>query len=366
MKKCFTAFLAILTLAACLFTMPAPASAKDPLKNTDPEKYYIVLDLNNQFVTVYEKDDAGEYTRIVRRFVCSSGRADASENAGYDDSTPTPVGVWRIGGRERFGRFAKFSEYARYWTQIVQDIYFHSIMFNKKDFNSMISGPYGSLGNDVSHGCVRLLVEDAKWLYYNACPGTRVRVTKSEKYDKEAVRAVRAVRNNIKFKNYKTLSANFYDEPELPNDRCWVTDKEAALHKESKRASKNMGRLAVGTELEVLIYNDAWVKVRTPAGKEGYVYRGYISMIEGETDTVPDATVQRVTQWMFSDKVADQEHRLCKVPSDTTVELLETDEESGWSKIRYYGEEGYMQTKNLTTKLGMDLNKRFNQYFDGK
>ncbi|MDO4493699.1 MAG: SH3 domain-containing protein [Clostridia bacterium] len=362
MKRILTAFLAVVTLAACLFAAPAPASAKDLLKNTDPDRFYIVLDLNNQFVTVYEKDENGEYTRPVRRFICSTGRSEASEDAGYDDSTPTPVGVWRIGGRERFGKFAKFSEYARYWTQLVQDIYFHSIMFNRRDFSTMLSGPYGSLGNDVSHGCIRLLVEDAKWLYYYACPGTRVRVTKSEKYNKELTRALKAVRNNIKFKDYKKMSANYYDEAELPNDRCWVTDKEAALHKESKRTSKNMRRLSVGEELEVLIYNEAWVKVRCADGKEGYVYRGYLSMIEGESDTVPDATVQRVTQWMFDKPEAEQENRVCKVPSDTTVEVLERNEETGWAKIRYYTDEGWMQTKYLTTKVGMDLTKRFNEW----
>lgn len=356
MKKTLSMLFALVFLLAAFIVLPGGASAKDELKNTDPEKYYIVLDTNNQIVTVYEKDEAGEYTRVVRRFVCSSGKKDAAED-GSDQGMPTSVGVWRIGGRERFGKFAKFGEYARYWTQIVQDIYFHSIMFDKRDVNALMSSPYGNLGNDVSHGCVRLLVEDAKWLYYYACPGTRVRVTNSEKYDRTLSRATKDVRNSIKFKNYKTLQAGFYDDEELPNDRCWVTDKEACIHKESKRSSKNMRHLSVGEELEVLLYNDAWVKVRCSDGKEGYVYRGYITMTEGEIDTVPDANVMRVTAWMFDKPEAEQENRLCKIPVDTPVGLLSTNEETGFSKVVYYGEEGYVQSKYLTVKVGKDLTK---------
>ncbi|MBQ5758121.1 MAG: L,D-transpeptidase, partial [Clostridia bacterium] len=135
MKRSICLLLSVLTFVSVFLFAPV-ASAKDELKNTDPDKYYIVLDLKNQTVTVYERDENGEYTRIVRRFICSTGK---TVNAPSDDpdaaleSTPTPTGVWKIGGRERFGKFAKFSEYARYWTQLVADNYFHSVMFKKRD-----------------------------------------------------------------------------------------------------------------------------------------------------------------------------------------------------------------------------------------
>ena len=108
MKKCLSLLLALLFVSAAL-ALPRSAQAKDELKNTDPDKYYIVLDLNNQIIPVYEKDAAGEYTRVVRRFICSTGRDKPSEGSAIDDSTPTPTGIWKIGGRERFGKFANFS-----------------------------------------------------------------------------------------------------------------------------------------------------------------------------------------------------------------------------------------------------------------
>ena len=156
----------------CLFGMlcvPARALAEDELKNTDPERYYILLDLRNQVVTVFERDESGEYTKIVRRFLCSSGRTDVDEADPEDEATPTPRGIWKIGGRERFGKFANFSgEYARYWVQIVGSIYFHSLLYTRRSVNALQKTPFYDLGSKVSHGCVRLYVEDAKWLYYYA------------------------------------------------------------------------------------------------------------------------------------------------------------------------------------------------------
>ena len=51
---------------------PRPAAAKDELKNTDPEKYYILLDLKNQIVTVYERDENGK-VYVAEPFLCMVG-----------------------------------------------------------------------------------------------------------------------------------------------------------------------------------------------------------------------------------------------------------------------------------------------------
>ena len=66
---------ALLAAMAVLMLLPGAAFARDEMQNNDPNKYYIVLDTTNQVVTVYQKDDDGEYTRIVRRFV----RQDAAQ-----------------------------------------------------------------------------------------------------------------------------------------------------------------------------------------------------------------------------------------------------------------------------------------------
>lgn len=242
MKRALSCLLCALAVIAAL-SVPRPAKALDELKNTDPDKYYILLDLRNQIVTVYERDEAGEYTRIVRRFLCTTGRTELDPEDPEDEGTPTPSGIWKIGGRERFGKFANFgNEYARYWTQIVGDIYFHSIMFSSRDVNTLKRGAFNNLGDNVSHGCVRLYVEDAKWLYYYACPGTTVEVSTNE----PSQRALRnALRTTLSFSEYNELQKNIFDEPELPNPSAWITMDGARMRKEGKDSAASVKKLSL-------------------------------------------------------------------------------------------------------------------------
>ncbi len=90
-------------------------------------------------------------------------------------------------------------------------------------------------------------------------------------------------------------------------------------------------------------------------GKEGYVYRGYISLTEGKTDTREDANVIKATTWMFSEKDDAVEKRICKVPTDTTVRVLEVDKATGFTKIEYYTETGYVLSKFLKVAYGIDM-----------
>lgn len=65
--------------------------------------------------------------------------------------------------------------YGQYSTQIVGHILFHSVPYNKKyDKSSLRYTYYNKLGTTASAGCVRLTVEDAKWLYDNCPIGTSV------------------------------------------------------------------------------------------------------------------------------------------------------------------------------------------------
>ena len=77
---------AMALLLAAAMLLPAPAFARDEMQNTDPDKYYIEVDTGNQVVTVFQKDDDGEYTRIVRRFVCTTGKTRDTET---EPASPT-------------------------------------------------------------------------------------------------------------------------------------------------------------------------------------------------------------------------------------------------------------------------------------
>ena len=348
MRRVIALFCAGLILLS-VWMVPGKAYARDELKNNDPEKYYILLDLRNQIVTVFEKDENGEYTKVVRRFLCSSGNTDVDEADPEAEATPTPRGIWKIGGRERFGKFANFSgEYARYWVQIVGSIYFHSLLFGKRSVDAMKRQPYSDIGTKVSHGCVRLYVEDARWLYYYACPGTTVEISASEPSNSDLRKALKC---QLSFSEYNEFQKKIVDETdELPNKRAWVTVEGARLRKGSGSSFDSVARLSVGDELEVLIESEAWVKVRF-GKKEGYVLRGYISYKQGEMDTKEDADIMKTTEWLFAAPNTDAE-RICKVPARVSIKLLETAED-GWMKIIYQNETGYIRPGRIIKGWGV-------------
>jgi len=337
---------ALLVAVLLVGFLPTTAFARDELKNTDPEKYYIVLDLNNQVVTVYEKDDQGEYTRIVRQMICTSGRTELKAEDPEDEGTPTPAGIWKIGARERFGKFAAFGgEYARYWTQIVGGVYFHSVMYGKRDVNAFKSGAFGRLGSKGSHGCVRLYVEDAKWLYYYACPGTLINVTNGIKRNSALTRSLKT---NLSFKEYNAFQKIMYDEAEQPNRSAWVTVEGAQLRTGNGSNDRAIMKLPVGAVLEVLQEGDPWAKVKYE-NREGYVKRGYITYEQGVMQSKEDADIVRATEYMYAEADTKSE-KLVKVPTDTSVKVLETGED--YSKIDYDGTVGYLRNKALKKGWG--------------
>jgi len=347
--RAFSLFLAALLV---LTAFPAKAFARDELKNTDPDKYYILLDTKNQVVTVFEHDDQGAYTHIVRRFLCSSGSTEPDDPLDPEDiGTPTPRGKWKIGGRERFGKFANFSgEYARYWTQIVGSVYFHSLLFGARNVNAMKSYPFRHIGKNVSHGCVRLYVEDAKWLYYYACPGTVVYVSNSEPYNPKLTRALKS---ELSFKEYNALQKGFYDEQEEPNLTAWTVKKNADLRSGNGTNDRRLAKLPLDAAVEVLQYGDPWCKVRYKK-REGYIRTAYLTFEEGVMESTPDADILRSTTYLRADPV-DGAKLLFKVPALTTVQVLQNDG-SGWVKVNVWNTEGYLPAKSLQKGWGLLIN----------
>jgi lipoprotein-anchoring transpeptidase ErfK/SrfK len=57
-----------------------------------------------------------------------------------------------------------------YWTQFYSDYLFHSVLYREGTRTVMD----GRLGIHASHGCVRMTIENAKWIYSNVPSGTRV------------------------------------------------------------------------------------------------------------------------------------------------------------------------------------------------
>lgn len=143
-----------------------------------PDTYKIVVDLTYELVMIYRKDINGDYVIPVRYMKCSSG------GSGND----TPDGTFKMRDyRVRFALFRNTNSYAQYWSLITGKIYFHSILYDKLDASTYSTTAYNNLGKKCSHGCIRLTVPDARWIWYNIAPETVCEIKYGTKEDTETI-----------------------------------------------------------------------------------------------------------------------------------------------------------------------------------
>lgn len=153
-----------------------PAHTPRPTPAPTPVPYRIIVDVNNQVTTVYGLDAQGNYTVVVREMLCSTGTKAA----------PSDVGDWVLNGRHaKWCYFPKWGGHARYWTRINSSIAFHSVIYNTVNTMDLSESSYKNLGRRASHGCIRLTVADAKWIYDNVGEGTLVTITENLPADPE-------------------------------------------------------------------------------------------------------------------------------------------------------------------------------------
>lgn len=82
-------------------------------------------------------------------------------------STPTVSGVFRVGSRGYY--FDSYGSRCFWYTQFYGDYLFHSVLYYPN--GSLMDG---RVGMALSHGCVRLQINNAKWIYDNIPSGTTV------------------------------------------------------------------------------------------------------------------------------------------------------------------------------------------------
>ena len=123
--------------------------------------YRIHVNLGAQRVEVYALNAQNQYDQ-VQDFICSTGLHDATPHGTFLEGRPL----------DRWHYFEKFYCWAQYAYQIEGDILFHSVIYGSRDAKNPTSSSVRNLGRPASHGCVRLQVEDAKWIYEHCKKGT--------------------------------------------------------------------------------------------------------------------------------------------------------------------------------------------------
>jgi lipoprotein-anchoring transpeptidase ErfK/SrfK len=120
--------------------------------------YFIWVDTEKNLVYVF-KGKTNNWI-LEKTMVCTDGKV----------STPTVKGSFSINGRAPWLTSYNKKVKAKYKVRFYENYYFHSILYDSKGKNIVDS----RLGKSISHGCIRLSVENAKWIYDNISDGTGV------------------------------------------------------------------------------------------------------------------------------------------------------------------------------------------------
>lgn len=120
--------------------------------------YLITTSLLNKYTYIFIRDYDNKVWKQKSKWLCTIGSPE----------TPTPEGVFDVIGRRP--NFGSYDYQVRYATRFKERYYYHSILLDG----------YGDkviddrLGVAISNGCIRLSLENAKWIYDNIPDGTTV------------------------------------------------------------------------------------------------------------------------------------------------------------------------------------------------
>lgn len=162
MKRKIISILTVLIMGFTVFAItPGKTSAAS-------DTYWLKVNVQRNVVNVYKLKN-GDW-KPYRVMLCSCGKSE----------TPTPIGTYSVKKKWRWVQFKSVA--GQYVTQFNGNYLFHSDIYSKYGVNSScIRSAYNKLGSVASHGCVRMAVMDAKWVYENCSWGTKVTTYKSSK-----------------------------------------------------------------------------------------------------------------------------------------------------------------------------------------
>ena len=124
---------------------------------SSPTNYILLINTSTRKVGIFT-GSKGNWSPL-KYWDCTVGKS----------STPTVTGVFSIGSRGSY--FYSDDPIICYWyTQFYGSYLFHSVLYNRYTGGLLD----GTLGAALSHGCVRLHIDNAKWIYDNIPSGSTV------------------------------------------------------------------------------------------------------------------------------------------------------------------------------------------------
>lgn len=102
----------------------------------------------------------------------------------------------------------------------------------------------------------------------------------------------------------------------IAEEKRWVSSEGTSLKAEASASSENVADLLVGSEVTILESGGRWLKVKTSAGKEGWLYAGRVS------DTAPAGEVAGGDGGIFGDSMKSSQIKTAKADSARSVRGL--------------------------------------------
>ena len=173
-KKWITLLITLTLVIACafVFSMETASAVSSPKAGT----YKILITKKTKPCTLTVFKDMGDGWKPIRTCVCAVGVEGSRSNA-------TKTGTTKIKGKrlwfhmtnEGFG----IDCWTRYNNRIWPDAYIHSPSYNGKNKALCRNRYQKTLGKHATHGCCRVNVMMARWIFINCRKGTEVIVDNS-------------------------------------------------------------------------------------------------------------------------------------------------------------------------------------------
>ncbi|GAA0179347.1 hypothetical protein SH2C18_22350 [Clostridium sediminicola] len=128
-------------------------------KNIESKTNYIIwINTRNQNVNIFSS--VNKHWQLIKTFSCASGCS----------SSPTVKGLYSVRAKGYYFRVSS-NIICKYFTAFYGDYCLHTVLLNNK--GQVVNG---TLGRAISHGCVRLAIDNAKFIFFNIPMGTPVYV----------------------------------------------------------------------------------------------------------------------------------------------------------------------------------------------
>ncbi|NCB31476.1 MAG: hypothetical protein EOM66_08730, partial [Clostridia bacterium] len=220
----------------------------------------------------------------------------------------------------------------------VRGVYIHSVMYDSKKLTSMSKSAYRNLGQNVSHGCIRVLPHVAQWIFYNCPPDTLCSIVKNRAANPVLVSQLKAQIPD--YGSYPQPTDARPDPIEVPATVRF--DNTPVRTGFSNSRDTTIATLKAGEHVMLLQLANDWCKVRTAAGKLGYIKSVYLLC---DPDNVQLTTGYKATKKTYVYAGMDTgSERLATIPAGGQPNVSENPQK-GWWYGEYNGALGYMRTK---------------------